>query len=120
VTYPWKLEIGNYSWIGDGVELYNLDWIRIGDHVVISQDSYLCTGSHNFTRKSFDIEVAPIIINDEAWVASQVFVGPGVTIGRGTVVGVRSLVLEDLPAEVVAHGQPVQILRPRPSEEDKL
>jgi putative colanic acid biosynthesis acetyltransferase WcaF len=117
VTYPWKLEIGNYSWVGDGVELYNLDMITIGENVVISQDSYLCTGSHNLTRKSFDIEIAPITIADEAWIASQVFVGPGVTIGRGSVVGVRSLVLKDLPEDVVAHGHPVKILRTRTSNE---
>lgn len=91
VTYPWKVSIGDRSWIGDGVELYSLGPIEIGKDAVISQRSYLCTGSHDMTRPSFDIYAEPIVVEDEAWVCSDVFVHPGVTVARGSVVAARSV-----------------------------
>ncbi|WP_345305588.1 putative colanic acid biosynthesis acetyltransferase [Candidatus Villigracilis saccharophilus] len=106
VTYPWKLTIGNYSWIGDRVELYTLGEIKIGDHVVISQCSYLCTGSHDTTKPTFDIDARPITVHDQAWVATDVFIAPGVTIGHGCVVGSRSAVFHDLPAGKICYGSP--------------
>ena len=113
VTYPWKLTIGDYSWIGDEVILYNLGKIEIGDNVVISQRSYLCTGSHDYLNESFSIFEKKIIINDECWLAKDVFVAPGVTIGRGTVVGARSSVFNDLPSNKVCLGTPAKVLRNR-------
>jgi putative colanic acid biosynthesis acetyltransferase WcaF len=113
VVYPWKLEVGDYTWIGDRVELYALGRITIGRHVVISQDSYLCTGSHDYTTPTFAISAVPIRIENEAWLASQVFVCPGVTIGHGAVVGVRSLVLQDIPPLAVAYGNPARVARKR-------
>lgn len=117
VTYPWKLSIGNYSWIGDGVTLYTLGEITIGDHAVVSQHSYLCTGSHDYTRLSFDLYAVPIHVESEAWVATHVFVGPGVTIGHGAVVGASSVVLENVPAGMICAGNPVRVIRPRPHSE---
>ena len=113
ITYPWKLTIGDYSWVGDHVELYTLGDITIGENAVVSQKSYLCTGSHDFQSKSFDIYAKPIVIEDEAWVASDVFVAPGVTIGKGAVVGARSSVFEDMPAGMVCAGYPAKPIRPR-------
>ena len=92
ITYPWKVTIGDYSWIGDNAELYSLGDITIGKNVVVSQKSYLCTGSHRHDLESFDIFQKPIFIEDEAWIATDVFVGPGVTIGKGAVIGARSTV----------------------------
>ena len=60
-TYPWKISIGDYSWIGDDVVLYSLDEIYIGEHYVISQKSYLCTGSHNISDRAFGLQTAKII-----------------------------------------------------------
>jgi len=112
-TYPWKLTVGDYSWIGDDVVLYTLGEINIGSNVVISQKSYLCTGSHDYQKQTFDIYAQPITIEDEAWVATDVFVAPGVTIGRGAVVGVRSTVLNDLPAGMICFGNPAKPVKPR-------
>jgi putative colanic acid biosynthesis acetyltransferase WcaF len=112
-VYPWKLSIGDYSWIGDDVSLYTLGEIQIGSNVVVSQNCYLCTGSHDYTRPTFDIYAKKITIEDEAWLASDVFVAPGVTIGRGCVVGVRSTVLHDLPAGMVCYGSPAEPVKPR-------
>ena len=113
VTYPWKLTIGDHSWIGDQVILYNLGKIEIGDNVVVSQRSYLCTGSHDYLNEAFSIFEKKIIINDGCWLATDVFVAPGITIGRGTVVGARSSVFNDLPSNKVCLGTPAKVLRNR-------
>lgn len=106
VTYPWKVQIGEWSWIGDHVELYSLDCITIGCHVVVSQGSYLCTGSHDHRDVSFSYKNSPIVLEDQTWIASDVFVGPGVTVGRAAVVGARSTVLRNIDKETIAFGSP--------------
>ena len=109
ITYPWKVEIGDFSWVGDHAELYSLDRIVIGSHAVVSQSSFLCTASHDYRDIAFSYVNAPITIGDQAWVAADVFVAPGVSIGRGAVVGARSLVLGDIPASAIAYGAPAAI-----------
>ncbi len=113
VTYPWKLSIGDYSWVGDNVELYSLGEIEIGSHAVISQKSYLCAGTHIYTKPTFDILSKRIVIGDGVWLCTDVFVAPGVTIGNQTVVGARSTVLTDLPKSTVCAGYPAQPIKPR-------
>ena len=105
-TYPWKVTIGDYSWIGEDVVFYSLDEIVIGSHCVISQKSYLCTGSHDFKDKAFGLITSPIIIENGAWVATDCFIAPGVTVGANTVIGARSSVFKDIPAQQVAWGNP--------------
>lgn len=119
VTYPWKVAIGDYSWIGDDVVLYSLDRIEIGQHCVISQKCYLCTGSHDINDPAFGLKTAAIAIGDGVWVATDCFVGPGVAIGANTVVGARSSVFGDLPAGQVCFGTPCRPHSPRNVEEKK-
>lgn len=64
ITYPWKLTVGDYAWVGDDAVLYTLGEINIGAHAVISQKGYLCTGSHDYTSAHFDINAAPIVIGE--------------------------------------------------------
>jgi len=113
VTFPWKVRIGDYSWIGDDVVLYSLGEIEIGDNVVISQRSYICTGSHDYTKVDFPIFAKKVVIEDEVWLATDVFVAPGVKIGRGTVVGARSSVFKDLPPGKVCIGNPAKPVKDR-------
>ena len=113
ITYPWKVSIGDFSWVGDDVTLYSLGKIEIGNNVVISQRSYLCTGSHDMESPSFEIFEKPIVVENESWVATDVFVGPGVRIGRGAVVGARSTVLHNLPPMMVCVGNPAKPIKPR-------
>ncbi|MFW6358597.1 MAG: hormogonium polysaccharide biosynthesis acetyltransferase HpsU [Chroococcales cyanobacterium] len=105
-TYPWKVEIGDYSWIGDDVVFYSLDNIFIGSHSVISQECYLCTGSHDMQDKTFNLITRPIKIGNGVWVAADCFIGPDVHIGANAVIGARSTVFKDIPAEQVAWGNP--------------
>lgn len=113
ITYPWKLTIGDYAWIGDNAELYTLGEITIGKNAVVSQKSYLCTGSHDFQSEAFDIYQLPIVIEDEAWVATDVYIAPGVTIGKGAVIGARSSVFKDMPAGMICIGSPAKPIKSR-------
>ena len=113
VTYPWKVKIGNYSQIGDNVVIYSFADITIGNSVVVSQKSYLCSGTHNLRSEAFEIQAFPIVIEDEVWLAADVFVSPGVTVGRGTVVGARSSVFTNLPDMMICTGSPARPVRAR-------
>lgn len=117
-TYPWKVEIGDYSWIGDDVIFYSLDYIRVGKHCVISQKSYLCTGNHDIEDPYFSLITSPIAIGNGAWVATDCFVGPGVQIGDNTIVGARSSVFRSLPAGQVCWGSPCRPHHPRKMRSD--
>lgn len=113
VTYPWKLTIGSNVWVGDNCVLYNLGQITLGSNVALGHSVYLCTGSHDYTSLDFPIEAFPIHVEDEVWLANDVFVGPGVTVGRGAVVGARSTALRDLPSGMICYGSPAKPARPR-------
>jgi putative colanic acid biosynthesis acetyltransferase WcaF len=73
ITYPWKVSIGNYSMVGDDVVLYSLGDIEIGDNVVISQKSYLCTGSHDYLQIDFPIFAKKITIENQCWLGDRCF-----------------------------------------------
>lgn len=113
ITYPWKVTIGDYSWIGDDAVLYSLGEIEIGKNAIISQKSYLCTGSHDYDKLDFPIWAKKITIEDECWLATDVYVSPGVTIGKATVVGARSSVFKDLPAGKICLGSPAKVIKDR-------
>jgi putative colanic acid biosynthesis acetyltransferase WcaF len=112
-TYPWKIEIGDSCWIGDDVVFYSLDRIQLGQHCVISQRSYLCTGSHDAHDPTFALKTAPIVIGNGVWVAANCFVSLGVQIGSNTIVGACSSVLNHLPAQAVCWGNPCLPRHPR-------
>ncbi|QVY64754.1 putative colanic acid biosynthesis acetyltransferase [Polaribacter sp. Q13] len=116
ITYPWKISIGDFSMIGDDVVLYSLGRIEIGNNVVISQKSYICAASHDYLKSDFPIFAKKITIEDQCWLATDVFVAPGITIGKGTVVGSRSSVYKNLPSNKVCIGNPAKIIRERISE----
>ena len=118
IPYPWKLTIGDYCHIGDEVHLYTYGEIEIGDCAVVSQRSYLCTGYHDHTSPTFDLLAKKIVIEPEAWVAADVYVGPGVTVGYGAVIGARSSVFRDIPAGVIAAGSPARVIRERRMRDD--
>lgn len=111
--FPWKVSIGDNSWIGDDVNLYSLGNIIIGNNVVVSQKCYLCTGSHDYQSVNFDIFQKEIIIEDECWLATDVFVGPGVTVGKGTMIGARSSVFKSMPENKICLGSPAKPVRDR-------
>lgn len=113
---PWNLEMGDHACLGDRVDCYCVAKVRIGAHSTVSQYSFLCTASHDYTQASMPLVAAPIIIGDRVWITADVFVGPGVIVGDGAVVTARSSVFTDLPPWHVARGNPAQAFKPRPYE----
>jgi putative colanic acid biosynthesis acetyltransferase WcaF len=114
IEVPWNIEMGEGVQIGDHVRLYSLGPIRIGAHSVVSQYGHLCAGTHDFTDVSFPLRRVPITIGSQCWIATDVYVAPGVTIGDGVVVGARSNVIKDLPAWKVCVGSPARPVAHRP------
>jgi putative colanic acid biosynthesis acetyltransferase WcaF len=113
ITYPWKVVIGACTWIGDDVVLYSLGDIFIGSHSVISQRSYVCAADHDHSQPSFPIRARPIRIDDQVWIGTDVFVGPGVHVAQAAVVGARSSVFRDLPAAMICMGSPCRPIKQR-------
>ncbi|MFK7883346.1 MAG: putative colanic acid biosynthesis acetyltransferase [Phycisphaerales bacterium] len=110
---PWNLTMGERATIADDVDCYCVDRITIGERTVISQYSYLCGASHDFELRSRPLTPMPITIGSDVWIAADVFVAPGVSIGDETVVGARSSVFNDLPACMVCLGTPAKPVRER-------
>jgi putative colanic acid biosynthesis acetyltransferase WcaF len=113
VTYPWKVSIGDNSWLGDDVTLYSLGPISIGANSVVSQNVYICAADHDYSDAAFPIRARAVTIGDQVWIASDAWVGPGVTVGDGTVVGARSTVVADLPPGMICVGSPCRSIKPR-------
>lgn len=114
VVHPWLLTVGRYSLVADNVTVYNLGQVTIGDHTVISQDVYLCAGTHDYVQPEFPLRREPITIGSGVWIAAGAFIGPGVTIGDNSVVGARSVVVKDVPPGVIVAGNPAQVVKNRP------
>ena len=111
---PWNLQIGNYVGVADNVTLYSMDTISIGDYAVISQDSYICGGTHNYNSALFEIIKRPVNIGSRVWVCARVFIHPGVSIADGVVIGACSVVSKDLMEEwIVYGGNPVKKISKR-------
>lgn len=113
VWAPWNLEMGDHSCLGDHTNLYSVDKITIGPRSTVSQYSYLCTASHDYTDLNMPLVTAPIILGANVWIAADVFVGPGVSIGEGAVVGARSSVFKNVDSWTVVAGNPLQTIRER-------
>jgi putative colanic acid biosynthesis acetyltransferase WcaF len=113
VTYPWNLTMGDYVWIGDNVTLYSVAEISIGSHSCVSQESYICAGTHDYRDVTFAFVSTPIKIGEECWVASRSFIGPGVEIGDAAVVGAGSVVTTSVDAETIVAGNPAKVVGKR-------
>lgn len=97
IHWPWKLTIGDHSWIGEKVWILDLEPVTIGRNTCISQEVLLCTGSHDRTSRTFEFDNAPIVIGDGVWVAVRATVLRGVHIGDGATVAATALVTRDVP-----------------------
>lgn len=113
IEQPWNLAIGDNSSIGDRAIVYCLGKVTLGSNVSLSQMVHLCAGTHDYTKSDLPLLRPPIVIEDEVWLAADVFVGPNVVVGRGTVVGSRSSVMKSLPAWKVCAGTPAKPIKDR-------
>ena len=113
IYFPWNLEIGDWSSIGEWVLVYNLGPVTIGNRATISQRVHLCAGTHDYNDAAMPLMKPPIEVGDAAWVCADAFVGPGVTIGEGAVVGARSVVVRDVAPWCVVAGNPAKKIKDR-------
>lgn len=113
IKYPWKLQIGNYSWIGEKVWIDNLAPVTIGSSVCISQGAMLLTGNHNYKLPSFDLMIGAIVLEDGAWVGAQSVVCPGITLSTHAVLSVGSVATQNLQAFGIYSGNPARFQRER-------
>ncbi|MCC7351643.1 MAG: putative colanic acid biosynthesis acetyltransferase [Phycisphaerales bacterium] len=110
---PWRLSIGPNVAIGPRVHLYNLGGISIGHHVVISQDAYICGGTHDYTMLAYPLIRKKITIGNYVWIAAGAFIGPGVTIGDGAIIGARAVVMKDVAPWTIVAGNPAKVIKKR-------
>ncbi len=119
IFYPWQFKIGDWSSIGWGVDIYSLGKISIGANVLISHRAHLCAGTHDISKSNLPLLTPPISIGDGSWVCSEAFIGPGISVGRGTVVGARAVVVKDVPDGAVVAGNPAKIINRKPFKESR-
>ena len=110
---PWNLEMGEHCCLADDVDCYNVDFVSLGDNTTVSQKSYLCTASHDITKSNIPLITAPIIIKDQVWIGADAYVGMGVTVKQGAVVGARASVYKDVEAWTVVGGNPAKFIKER-------
>lgn len=113
IWYPPNLTMHAHSVIGAEAEIYNMAPIVIGENSIVSQRAYLCGGTHDFTRASNPLITRPITIGPNVWIAADAFVGPGVTVPEGCVIGARAVVTGRLEPWTVYAGNPARAIKPR-------
>jgi putative colanic acid biosynthesis acetyltransferase WcaF len=113
IKYPWFLEIGDNSWIGEGVYINSLGTIRIGKNVCISQDAYIETGNHDYKKESFDLIIKDVTIEDGSWVGARAVVCPGITVRTHSVITAGSVITHDTESHTIYQGNPAQAIRKR-------
>jgi putative colanic acid biosynthesis acetyltransferase WcaF len=119
ITFPWKLKVGDFVWLGEECWLLNLDHITIGNNVCISQRAFVCTGNHNYRLPTFDLIVKPIMIDDGVWLGAGCWVGPGVKIGSHSVLAACSVIASDMEPWSIYQGNPAIFVKKRTIEIDR-
>lgn len=117
IKFPWKLKIGNHTWIGEGVWIDNLSDVIIGNNVCLSQKSFLLCGSHNYKTSSFDLLVKNIVIEDGVWIGAEAIVSQGVICKNHSVLSLKSVAKGVLEPYSIYEGNPAKFLRKRIIEE---
>jgi putative colanic acid biosynthesis acetyltransferase WcaF len=113
VWAPWLLEAGDHVYVDERVNLYNAFGIRLGDRVILSQGAFLCSATHDYTHGDYPLTGAAIIVESDSWVAAEAFIGPGVTISQGTIVGARAVVVRSTEPWTVVGGNPAKMIKKR-------
>jgi putative colanic acid biosynthesis acetyltransferase WcaF len=98
------------SCLAAGVDCYCVDRIELGRDAVVSQRAFLCTATHDHREAGFRLMTGPVVIGENAWVAAEAYIGPGVTLGAGAVAGARAVVVQDVPPGAVVVGNPARVV----------
>jgi putative colanic acid biosynthesis acetyltransferase WcaF len=117
---PWNLHMDDYATLGRNVICYNISPISIGRMAVVSQNVHLCTGTHDYRDPAFPLYARPIAIGRRAWICADSFVGPGVTVHDGAILGAVGVAKQDLDAWTIYAGNPARPLKSRVAIKDEL
>ena len=117
VWMPSRLHMGANVWIDRNVNLYDVERITIGDNAIVSDGAYICTASHDITKRDFPLTTAPVTIGAGAWVAAHARILPGTTIGEGAVVAAGAVVVSDVEPWTVVGGNPARFIKSRTIED---
>jgi len=110
---PWRLSIGAYSWIGEGVWIDNLVQVSIESNVCLSQGAFLLTGNHDYKSTSFELITGEIHLEPGVWIGAKAIVGPGVRCESHSVLAAGSTTSKDLEAYKIYQGNPAEVKRER-------
>jgi putative colanic acid biosynthesis acetyltransferase WcaF len=110
---PWNLVMDDYACMADDVICYSIATVTLGAKAIVSQGTHLCTGTHDYEDPAFQLYALPITIGERAWICAESFIGPGVTVGEGAVIGARSVVTKDMPPWMICAGTPSKPLKRR-------
>jgi putative colanic acid biosynthesis acetyltransferase WcaF len=113
IKQPWRLEIGDHSWIGEGVWIDNLVQVSLASNVCLSQGAFLLTGNHNYKKTSFDLITGEIHLEEGVWIGAKSIVGPGVICHSHAVLAAGSSAFKHLEAYCIYQGNPGEIIRKR-------
>lgn len=106
IKYPWRLRIGDHVWIGEKAWIDNLGDVSIADHCVLSQGSMLLSGSHDFSRTTFNVQVDKIVLEEGVWIGARAIVYMGVTCKSHSILGANSIALRDMEPYAIYYGNP--------------
>jgi len=112
---PKNFEAGEHACVGPYVNIYCMAKITLDRYAIVSQGAHLCAGTHDIDDPNFQLITKPIYIGRNAWIASEAFVGPGVTVGDGAVLGARAVTFRDLSPRIVYVGNPARSIKNRKS-----
>ena len=112
ITFPWRLKVGDDVWFGDDVLILSLAPVVIESSVCISPRAFLCTGSHRFHSRGFDLVTRPITVHRGSWIAAQAFIAPGVEIGPDSMVCAGAVVLQNVLPGTTVVGNPACVKTP--------
>ena len=113
IYFPWNFEAGDETAIGERALIYNLGRVTVGDRTTISHRVHLCAGTHDYTKAEFPLVRANIDIGSEAWLCADAFVGPGVKVGEGAIVGARAVAIKDVETWTIVAGNPARLIKRR-------
>ena len=113
---PWNVEIGDWAAIGEEAFIYSLGKVRIGAGASVAYRAHICAGTHDFSNPALPLLKPPVTLEDNAWIGTEAFIGPGTTVCKGAIVAARAVVVKDVPPLHIVAGNPARQIGLRPHE----